>query len=67
MNEVHKRKLLHLVTRHVMLKRGNEFPDGYSYEWDPMTPDSQYSMIYEDVEYVLEALSKYNYEIVEKQ
>lgn len=66
MNKIEERKLLHLVTKHVMVKRGNEIPDGYDIEWDPMYSDSQYRLCYEDVEYMLEALSKYRYEIIEK-
>lgn len=66
MNKIQNRRLLHLLSRYVLVKRGYEIPDGYDIEWDPMEPDSQYSMCYEDVQYMLEALSKYNYEIVER-
>lgn len=66
MNKIQNRRLLHLLTRHVLVKRGYEIPDGYNIEWDPMEPDSQYSMCYEDVQYMIEALEKYNYEIVER-
>lgn len=66
MPKIHKRKLLHQLTSTLLIARGYAKPDGYDIEWDPMEPDSQYSMCYEDVEIVLNSLEKFGYEISEK-
>lgn len=67
MNKADKRRILHLLTRYVLFKRGHAIPDGYDIEWDPMEPESQYSMIYEDMEYVFEALEKYRIQLLPKK
>ena len=64
MNKLERRKILYLATSHLLEARG--YPkksDTYDLEWDAMEPDSQYSMCYEDVEAVLDALDKYGYKI----
>lgn len=66
MSRLNVRKILHLTTSYLLEKRGYPRPDGYNIEWDAKEPDSQYSMCYEDVEFVFEALDKYGYEIREK-
>jgi len=68
MNMIEKRKLMHLVTTHLLESRGfKKSSDAeYDLEWDAKEPDSQFSLCYEDVEYMLRALDLFGYEIVEK-
>lgn len=65
MNKLQNRKLLHLVTSQLLEKRGYpKSSDDYDIEWDAKEPDSQFSLCYEDVEIVFEALEKLGYQIV---
>lgn len=66
MNRIHKRKLLYQLTTHLLEQRGHEKPSDYDIEWDPMEPDSQYAMCYEDVEIILNRLEAMGYELVDK-
>ena len=64
MNNLERRKILYLVTSYLLESRG--YPrNNYTYdvEWDAKEPDSQFSLCYEDVEIVLDALEKYGYKI----
>jgi len=66
MSRINTREVLYLTTSYLLEKRGYPRPNGYNIEWDAKEPDSQYSMCYEDVEFVFEALDKYGYEIRKK-
>jgi hypothetical protein len=64
-NKLKNRELLHLVTSYLLEHRGySKKTDEYDIEWDAKEPDSQFSLCYEDVEIVFEALNKLGYQIV---